>query len=286
MVKLFEEDIKTPEVLAWKGVHLFHFSGSSCSQKTRIVLNLKGIDWVSHPINLLKAENYSQWYLGINPRGLLPALVHNGDVYIESNDIVSYLDETFETPKLIPNNHRERILEQLNTEDELHLDLRTLTFGFCLPKFLTGKPPAALDALESSAGTVEGKTDSHKKVQLAFWRELAEQGVTPDQAINSAKRFKKAFSSVEKQLADQAFLYGDEISIVDIVWFIYAHRLKSTGYPFKRLHPGLESWYRAILSRPEIVKEVTDPAPLKVIRYLTQRYQALTNTTFEKVTGI
>ena len=286
MVKLFKEDIKTSEVLAWKGVHLFHFSGSSCSQKTRIVLNLKGIDWVSHPINLLKAENYSQWYLGINPRGLLPALVHNGDVYIESNDIVSYLDETFETPKIIPNNHRERILEQLNTEDELHLDLRTLTFGFCLPKFLTGKPPAALDALESSAGTVEGKTDSHKKVQLAFWRELAEHGVPPDQAINSAKRFKKAFSSVEKQLADQAFLYGDEISIVDIVWFIYAHRLKSTGYPFKRLHPGLESWYWAILSRPEIVKEVADPAPLKVIRYLTQRYQALTNTTFEKVTGI
>ena len=83
MVQLFKEDIKTSEVLAWKGVHLFHFSGSSCSQKTRIVLNLKGIEWVSHPINLLKAENYSQWYLGINPRGLLPALVHNGDVHRE-----------------------------------------------------------------------------------------------------------------------------------------------------------------------------------------------------------
>ena len=61
MVQLFKEDIKTPEVLAWKGVHLFHFSGSSCSQKPRIVLNLKGIEWISHPINLLKAENYSQW---------------------------------------------------------------------------------------------------------------------------------------------------------------------------------------------------------------------------------
>ena len=286
MVQLFKEDIKTPEVLAWKGVHLFHFSGSSCSQKTRIVLNLKGIEWISHPINLLKAENYSQRYLGINPRGLLPALVHNGDVHIESNDIVSYLDETFDIPKLIPSNHRGSILEQLNTEDELHLDLRTLTFGFCLPTFLTRKPPAALEALECNEGTVEGKTDSHKKVQLAFWRELAEHGVTTDQAINAAKRFEKAFSSVEQQLADQAFLYGDEISIVDIVLFIYAHRLRSTGYPFKRLHPGLTSWYHAMLARPEIAKEVADPAPLRVIRYLTQRYQALTNSTLEQVTGI
>jgi glutathione S-transferase len=143
-----------------------------------------------------------------------------------------------------------------------------------------------LNALESNEGTVEGKIDSHKKVQLAFWRELAEHGVTADQAINSAKRLNDAFSSVEHQLANQTFLYGNEISIVDIVWFIYAHRLRSTGYPFKRLHPGLEPWYQALLARPEIAKEVADPAPLRIIRYLTQRYQALTNTTLEKVTGI
>ena len=72
MVKLYEKDIKTKEVKGWKGAHLLHFASSSCSQKVRIVLNLKGIDYVSHPINLLKAENYSQWFLGINPRGLLP----------------------------------------------------------------------------------------------------------------------------------------------------------------------------------------------------------------------
>ena len=234
MVKLYTKDIKTKEVTEWKGLHLFHFSSSSCSQKARIVLNLKGVDWVSHPINLLKAENYGQWYLGINPRGLLPALIHDGDVHIESNDIVSYLDDRFETPKLIPAQQRESVLEQLNAENDLHLDLRTLTFGFSLPKFLVGKPHEALDTLASSEGTVEGKKDSHKQVQLAFWRDLAKQGITPEQATYSVERFKRKFTSLEAQLADQGFLLGDRISIVDIVWFIYAHRLKSTGYPFKR----------------------------------------------------
>jgi len=286
MVKLYTKDIKTKEVTEWKGLHLFHFSSSSCSQKARIVLNLKGVDWVSHPINLLKAENYSEWYLGINPRGLLPALIHDGDVHIESNDIVSYLDDRFETPKLIPAQQRESVLEQLNAENDLHLDLRTLTFGFSLPKFLVGKPPEALDALASSEGTVEGKKDSHKQVQLAFWRDLAKQGITPEQATHSVERFKRKFTSLEAQLADQGFLLGDRISIIDIVWFIYAHRLKSTGYPFKRLHPGLEAWYQSLLSRPEIAKEVADPLPLKVIRFMTQTYQAITNTTLEKVTGI
>ena len=286
MVKLYTKDIKTKEVTEWKGLHLFHFSSSSCSQKARIVLNLKGVDWVSHPINLLKAENYGQWYLGINPRGLLPALIHDGDVHIESNDIVSYLDDRFETPKLIPAQQRESVLEQLNAENDLHLDLRTLTFGFSLPKFLVGKPHEALDTLASSEGTVEGKKDSHKQVQLAFWRDLAKQGITPEQATYSVERFKRKFTSLEAQLADQGFLLGDRISIIDIVWFIYAHRLKSTGYPFKRLHPGLEAWYQSLLSRPEIAKEVADPLPLKVIHFMTQSYQAITNTTLEKVTGI
>ena len=52
MVQLIDSDIKTREVLDWKGVHVLHFMGSSCSQKLRIFLNLKKIPWESHPIDL------------------------------------------------------------------------------------------------------------------------------------------------------------------------------------------------------------------------------------------
>lgn len=44
MVQLVDSDIKSREVLGWKGVHVLHYSGSSCSQKLRIFLNLKGIE--------------------------------------------------------------------------------------------------------------------------------------------------------------------------------------------------------------------------------------------------
>jgi hypothetical protein len=75
MVQLLDSDIKTREVLGWKGVHVLHFIGSSCSQKLRVFLNLKGIPWQSHHIDLHGNENYRPWFLGINPRGLLPVLV-------------------------------------------------------------------------------------------------------------------------------------------------------------------------------------------------------------------
>ena len=100
MVQLVDSDIKTREVLGWKGVHVLHFVGSSCSQKVRIFLNLKGIPWESHPIDLPGNENFRPWFLGINPRGLVPVLVHDGAVHIESNDIIQYLEKTFPNPRL------------------------------------------------------------------------------------------------------------------------------------------------------------------------------------------
>lgn len=72
MVQLADSDIKTREVLGWKGVHVLHFAGSSCSQKLRIFLNLKGIVWQSHPVDLHSNENFQPWFLGVNPRGLVP----------------------------------------------------------------------------------------------------------------------------------------------------------------------------------------------------------------------
>ena len=82
MVKLNPENIQTKEILEWKGIHLLNFANSSCSQKLRIYLNLKNIDWKSHEVNLATGQNYSNWFLGINPNGLVPVLVDNGDVEI------------------------------------------------------------------------------------------------------------------------------------------------------------------------------------------------------------
>ena len=52
MVQLVDADIKTREVLDWKGIHVLHGIMSTCSKKLRIFLNLKGIEWQSHVIDL------------------------------------------------------------------------------------------------------------------------------------------------------------------------------------------------------------------------------------------
>ena len=101
-MKLLNSDIKTKEVLNWEGVHLINYQFSACSMKSRIYLNVKGIAYTSHWINLSTGENFSDWFQGISPRSLVPVLVHDGEVHIESNDILQHLERSFNENPLIP----------------------------------------------------------------------------------------------------------------------------------------------------------------------------------------
>ncbi len=284
MVQLVDGDIKTREVLGWKGVHVLHFMGSSCSQKLRIFLDLKKIPWQSHPIDLPGYENMQPWFLGINPRGLVPVLVDNGAVHIESNDIIQYLEKKFPTPKLIPVGHENEVAALLKHEDDLHLDLRTLSFRFV---FALPGPPKPAVALESYAangtGTVGGAKDHEKDVQIEFWQRAAKEGFTEERARASARKFRDEFEKLDRTLATQPHLMGDDLSVLDIAWFIYEHRLTLAGYPFARLHPHVHAWAEKLRAMPEFAKEVGQlrhsPEQLEAVR------RAQAGKTLEAVVG-
>ena len=59
MVQLVDSDIKTREVLGWKGVHVLHFARVVVLTEAAHLLNFKGIQWVSHPVDLPANDNYS-----------------------------------------------------------------------------------------------------------------------------------------------------------------------------------------------------------------------------------
>src|SRR5271165_2153593 len=223
MVQLVDGDIKTREVLDWKGVHVLHFMGSSCSQKLRIFLNLKGVRWESHLVDLFTNENFTPWFLGINPRGLVPVLVHDGAVHIESNDIIQYLEKTFPMPKLIPSEYENKVATLLKHEDDLHLDLRTLSFRFVFAPPGPPKPAAALQNYAAGgSGTVQGLVDRDKQVQIEFWQRAAKEGF-PDEAVRqSARKFRAEFDAMDRVLARQPYLMGEALTVLDIAWLIYA----------------------------------------------------------------
>ena len=286
MVQLIDSDIKTREVLGWKGVHILHYSGSSCSQKLRIFLNLKGILWESHLVDLHANENFRPWFLGINPRGLVPVLVHDGVVHIESNDIISYLEKVFPTPKLIPAGFENEVAALLKHEDNLHLDLRTLSFRFVFAPPGPPKPPEALQSYAANgSGTVQGIKDHDKAIQIEFWERTTKEGFTDEAARASAQNFFAEFNKLDQRLAGAPFLLGEAVSILDIAWFVYAHRLSLAGYPIARLHPRIGTWLEKLGARPEFAKEVAAPPEVEERIKATRRAHAQAGKSLEMVVG-
>jgi glutathione S-transferase len=286
MVQLLDNDIKTREVLGWQGVHVLHFMGSSCSQKLRIFLNLKGIAWQSHIVDLFTNANFQPWFLGINPRGLVPVLVHDGAVHIESNDIIQYLEKTFPAPGLIPQGYENEVARLLKHEDDLHLDLRTLSFRFVFNPSGPPKPAAALDSYAANgSGTVRGRKDHDKDIQIEFWQRAAKEGFTDERARASAQKFRTEFDALGERLAQQPYLMGEELSVLDIAWFIYANRLSLAGFPLERLHPRVFAWKEKLGARPEFAKEIAVPPETKARMDAARQVQVQAGKTLELVAG-
>ncbi|MDP6926697.1 MAG: glutathione S-transferase family protein [Rhodospirillales bacterium] len=92
----------------------YHFNNSVYSQKIRMVLEEKNVsDWESKEIDLFNGGQFDSEYLKLNPKGVVPTLVHNGRVMTESTLIAEYLKEIFAEPPLKPADTAERAVMRL-----------------------------------------------------------------------------------------------------------------------------------------------------------------------------
>ena len=72
----------------------------------------------------------------------------------------------------------------------------------------------------------------------------------------SAQRFRGEFDGLDMKLANGPYLLGQDLTVLDIAWLIYVHRLSLGGYPFARLHPHVHAWAEKLRAMPEFAKEI------------------------------
>tara|TARA_B100001057_G_scaffold332236_1_gene332578 strand:+ start:43 stop:897 length:855 start_codon:yes stop_codon:yes gene_type:complete len=264
MTTIPSEQIKTREILDWKGLHLLNFRTSSCSQKLRIYLNLKKISWTSHSVNLAAGKNYSEWFLGINPKGLIPVLVDDGHVEIESNDILMYLEKKFPQNPLVDEFEIENMNNHLKDEDDLHEDIRNIAYRYMFGG-LGKKSSKGLEIFRNYKSS-NSELDKLKMKEVEFYETYGEEGITNEAVKLSLAKFCKRYDKFEGHLNNQKYLMGDKLSMLDLAWFIYSYRLYISGFPFRELYPQILTWFEDLYARNEFYKEVNDPLILKLIR--------------------
>lgn len=122
-------------------VQLYFAKGSTFSQRTRVVLLEKGIDFTPIEIDL---QNKPDSFTQISRYGKVPAIKH-GDVEIYESAIINeYLDELFPEPPLLPREPGEKAIARI------WIDYANTRFVPAFNKFLRGK-----DAQEQEQGRRE-----------------------------------------------------------------------------------------------------------------------------------
>lgn len=75
---------------------------SSAAYRTRIALNLKGLDYEQRSVDLRTGAQRSEGFMSLNPQGMVPALEADGLILTQSPAILEWLDETYPEPALMP----------------------------------------------------------------------------------------------------------------------------------------------------------------------------------------
>ena len=87
---------------------LYSYFRSSAAYRVRIALNLKQLDYVIQPVHLLKNEQQQESYIALNPSQLVPSLIDQDQSFIQSLNILEYLEERYPSLPLLPTDLVER----------------------------------------------------------------------------------------------------------------------------------------------------------------------------------
>lgn len=83
-------------------MQLYNFFRSGTSHRLRIALNLKGLSYDYVAVDLRTEQHLDASYKALNPQGMVPALVDEDHVLIQSPAIIEWLEERHPSPPLLP----------------------------------------------------------------------------------------------------------------------------------------------------------------------------------------
>lgn len=134
-------------------MQLYHNAVSTCSQKVRMVIHEKGQMVEDNLIDLQKGEQFGEDYVKLNPNAVVPTLIDDDKVMIESTLINEYLDDVYPEKGLKPENEAERYLMRLickKIDDSLHPACGIVTYSIGMRPGLLARPKAEIAAAMES----------------------------------------------------------------------------------------------------------------------------------------
>lgn len=226
-------------------LELYHDWDSLCSYKVRVCLAEKDLDYAERLVSLARFENLQPGYLALNPNGVVPTLVHDGKVILESSMINEYLDDVFPDLSLRPADPVERAKMRIwvkYEDDVVHHAVRPATFQLMLK----------LRVKRLAPGEIEDLMASHPMPERAHaYRSWATGEVDYDAVQGSIDKFNEILARMEKSLTETAWLASDSFSLADAAMMPFVDRVEH----LRLAHlwdgwPAVRDWIDRVKARP------------------------------------
>jgi glutathione S-transferase len=230
---------------------LYHGRTSVCAIKARLTLAEKGLDWDGELLTL-QGDQFDPAYMKLNPNAVVPTLVHDGEVIIESTVIMHYLNDAFPDPPLMPAAPIERARVNTTTkmmDEYVHNSCTVLTFATANRAGLARMTP------EERAAALS-KSPSRQRTEAKL--QVAEHGMDAPLVVEATRNHVKLLNWIEAAMARGPWIAGDTYSLADIAATPYIWRLDclrlSKMWDDK---PGVAGWFERIRARPSFDVAIT-----------------------------
>jgi glutathione S-transferase len=247
-------------------LELYHHGTAVCAAKARLVLMEKGLDYTGHYIDILNNEQFSPEYLKINPKGVVPTLVHDGKIIRESAVIGEYIDEVFPDPPLKPKSAFDRASMRIwskRLDEELLMEIGVVTFAISHRHAVIAHGPAAMERWINQ-GPPENR---------AFRQRRLEQGIDNPETHQSLRVCDRFLADMETQLTQTTWLAGEAFSLADtnVVPFVNRLNMLQLSGLWTESRPHLAEWWRRVMARPSFFPALMSYVPPELMALMKAR---------------
>lgn len=189
---------------------LYHSVESTCAQKVRIVLAAKDLDWLEIRLNLRKGEQFSPQYLRLNPKAVVPTLVHDGAAIRESSVINEYLEDRFPDTRLRPTDAlacaQMRLLVK-TIDEEVHPAIGVLSYAV----FLRHQMNERMSVAELREHFSKVADPARRERQQS----THERGLSAPAALMAVRTLARFVVQLSAALGERSWLAGDDFTLAD-----------------------------------------------------------------------
>jgi glutathione S-transferase len=241
-------------------LELYHHGSSVCAAKVRLALAEKDLDWESHYLDILAGKHFTPEFLKLNPKAMVPVLVHDGRVITESTLICEYVEAVFPDHPIYPRDpyaiYQARLWTKAVDED-LHPACSAITYVVSHRHTIIRNGVSNFDAF------LKAPSNESLEARKLKWQWI-EKGLEAPGAADRIRLYDRYLRKMEDSLKEHAWLAGDAFSMADIALTPYVNRLAMLGmtdmWENGRL-PCVEDWFGRIRSRDTFKKALIDWIP-------------------------